>query len=57
MDNIMKTKEEIFNTDEEAFKAMDEYVEQEAIAFAKFIHTNATSMLMNDNGISWKLMV
>lgn len=29
----MKTEEQIFNTDEEAFKAMDEYVKQEAIAF------------------------
>lgn len=33
----MKTAEEIFNTEEEAFKAVDAYVMQEAIAFLFFV--------------------
>lgn len=36
----MKIQEEAFNTDEEAFKAIDEYVKKEAIAFASFIQKN-----------------
>lgn len=36
----MKTEEQIFNTDEEAFKAIDEYVKKETIAFLDFIRNN-----------------
>ena len=32
----MKTEEQIFNTEEEAFKAVDAYVKQECILFSEY---------------------
>lgn len=42
----MKTEEQIFNTDEEAFKAMDKYAKQESIAFNTF---TKRYILVDDN--------
>jgi len=38
-DKLME-EDAIFNTDDEVFKAIDEYVKKEAVAFASFIQKN-----------------
>lgn len=50
----MKTEEEIFNTEEEAFKAVDAYVMQEAIAFAKFAMDKTLQDMNIDNRWSFE---
>ena len=48
-ESIFSIASELFKTDEEAFKAFDEYVKQEAIAFAKFVMDKTMQDLNSDD--------